>query len=365
MEWQLEAVSSVFLETEYSDGMHRHCVSSRRIHPPLERIDTNSDALRDIREAAVDLAARRNEEEWNGRLLRLMNTSHARMNGAKSPIELNTLRKIYTDSCLLRGLSRSLSSHSTEAIAILDSAIIIAGPYGGGRHELLLDAIFKIQQPISTSTTIDIGPEPLGTLATYVQCTIPCLPTPPPFITFQNTFSYGPFILRNYAVHWPALQARPWRSCAYLRSVAGPGRIVPVEVGSDYRTHDWQQKIMPWDEFLALLDFQDQPASNVDPNVYYLAQHDLTRQFPGLRDDVIVPDYVYAQLKTPDFPSYHPPCNEDQILFNTWLGPKGTISPAHVVSNRFRRHKYVFTNINLGPVLQSIRWVKQFHVRIG
>ncbi|KJA18544.1 hypothetical protein HYPSUDRAFT_45063 [Hypholoma sublateritium FD-334 SS-4] len=102
----------------------------------------------------------------------------------------------------------------------------------------------------------------------------------------------------------------PWKSARYLRSIAGPGRIVPVEIGHD-------------------LDFEDQPSCRPSEDLLYLAQHDLTKQFPTLREDIIVPDYVYASLCSDDSPRYRPPNNDDQIIFNTWLGPKDAMSPAH------------------------------------
>ena len=41
-----------------------------------------------------------------------------------------------------------------------------------------------------------------------------------------------------------------WSDLTYLRRLAGPGRIVPVEVGGDYTQSGWGQKMMPFDEFL-------------------------------------------------------------------------------------------------------------------
>lgn len=70
-----------------------------------------------------------------------------------------------------------------------------------------------------------------------------------------------------------------------------------------------------------------------DASVLYLAQHNLLSQFPSLRDDIVVPDYVYScPPAPPDYPDYRPPGNDDQLVVNAWLGPKGTISPAHTVS---------------------------------
>jgi lysine-specific demethylase 8 len=127
------------------------------------------------------------------------------------------------------------------------------------------------------------------------------------------------------------MQEHPWASTDYLRFVAGPGRIVPIEIGSDYRNDDWTQTLMDWDDFLTALDSQGLEHQNKH-DVLYLAQHNLLKQFLALRTDVIVPDYIYASVSPPvDFPGYEPPANDEQLVINAWLGPGGTVSPAHTV----------------------------------
>ena len=112
-----------------------------------------------------------------------------------------------------------------------------------------------------------------------------------------------------------------------------------MEVGSDYREDDWTQKMMPWDAFLASIEElekqnQTQADAGLSPGpLLYLAQHSLFNQFPALKEDVVVPDYVYADLPPPeDFPQYVPPANDERLVLNAWLGPAGTVSPAHTVS---------------------------------
>ena len=154
---------------------------------------------------------------------------------------------------------------------------------------------------------------------------VPRFGAPPSLASFQRSVASRPFIIPGHASDWPALNEHPWNSTRYLRTASGPGRVVPVEVGSDYRTNDWSQKMMGWDDFVTSLC---QPSDQV----LYLAQHNLFLQFPNMREDMIVPDYVYACLDSSDcFPSYKPPNNDEQLVLNVWLGPKGTISPAHVV----------------------------------
>jgi hypothetical protein len=98
-----------------------------------------------------------------------------------------------------------------------------------------------------------------------------------------------------------------------------------VEIGNDYRADDWTQTLMDWDEFL------DSLTSDAGP-LLYLAQHSLFLQFPHLREDIEIPDYVYFCPNPPKhFPHYRPPGNDEQLVLNAWFGPKGTISPAHTV----------------------------------
>ncbi len=303
-------------------------------------MDVRDQALNDVRIAAVAVIEGQDDKYWDEKLHLIATTIHNKMKYAPSSLELNTLRKIYTDASILLGLLKSLLSCPNDSIAILDKAIIIAGPYGSGRLDFILDVIRRIQRPLSSNWSIRSGTKisPSSQVKPELsECTIPCLPTVPSFIAFQLTYSRQPFILRNYAADWPALLNRPWGSYAYLLSVAGPGRIVPVEVGHDYRSDEWEQKIMLWEDFLALLEFKDHSATTSGTDILYMAQHNLTKQFPDLLKDIIIPDYVYADLRSSDFPNYDPPRNETQMLLNTWLGPKGTLSPAHTVS-KFRYH---------------------------
>lgn len=229
---------------------------------------------------------------------------------------------MYTEASVLKALASLSRSGFVDAIGTLDSAIIIAG--GRGRHDLILDLIKKIQGLYLPSKRLQEEniSQTLSTPVIQVQTalrSILALDSAPSFFAFQKHYCHGPFILRDYANNWPALSR--WSSMHYLRTVAGPGRIVPIELGKDYRTLDWTQKLMPWDEFLSCLH---QPSSQV-----YLAQHNLFMQFPELRDDIYPPDYVYAAL---DAPNYTPPANEERLITNVWFGPAGTISPAHTVS---------------------------------
>lgn len=245
--------------------------------------------------------------------MKIVADSEAYQNLAKT--SLYCWRRLHTDASILS----ALVSPPEAAIAKLDSAIIISGAAGDGRLDLILDIIQRIQAghfPPRTFIASDVSPVPPITPSAP---TIPSLTTPPSLAAFQAREYQAPFILRGYAHDWPALNERPWASTDYLCAVAGPARVVPVEVGRDYRTDDWTQKIMPWDVFLSSLDTQSEPL--------YLAQHSLLMQFPALRADITVPDYVYAVLPR----GSGPPANDEQLVINAWLGPKDTVSPAHTV----------------------------------
>ena len=249
-------------------------------------------------------------------------------------------RRLYTDACILRSVYDTTtptpdSSAVAQAVEHLDRAIIVAGAAGPGRHDLILDLIQRIQSEHMSLLRLSPLPDvslsasapsvPVPVVAARHQ--VPRFDTPPSLASFQRSIASHPFIVPAHAADWPALNKHPWHSTHYLRTVSGPGRVVPVEVGSDYRTDDWSQKIMGWDDFVTSLT---QPSSEA----LYLAQHSLFLQFPNMREDIIVPDYVYSCPNSSEsFPDYKPPTNDEQLVLNAWLGPKGTVSPAHVASS--------------------------------
>ena len=47
----------------------------------------------------------------------------------------------------------------------------------------------------------------------------------------------------------------------------------------------------------------------------YLAQHQLLDQITELRSDILIPDYCH--------------CGTSEPRINAWIGPNGTVSPAH------------------------------------
>ncbi|GBE82677.1 Clavaminate synthase-like protein [Sparassis crispa] len=302
----------------------------------------NVDALRDAAARLSDTPSP--DAELCLKLDKLIQLAHKEMAVSSSAAQIGW-RRLYTDACILRSLADIYSLNSTNAqkyalscIARLDHAIIIAGAPGEGRLDFTIDLIAEVQSKCFRSpgagemlvpvpvTTPHSPTLPLTALRTYSEA-VPRLDVPPSLTSFATSLSRRPFVLPGYICDWPAMNEHPWRSLDYLRAVTGPGRVVPVEIGRDYTEADWTQKMMPWDEFL---DSLGRDSNQEQRPTLYLAQHNLLKQFPALRDDMMPPDYVYTSPSpTEDFPTYTPPANEDQLVLNTWLGPAGTISPAH------------------------------------
>lgn len=252
------------------------------------------------------------------------------------PSESLCWRRLYTDACLLCAVSEVSDlvqddAAATEAVAFLDRAIIISGAPGrlDSIHQLIKDIQKKhlTLKPLRASSG---HKQPLTHMyhSSAFSLSVPCI-HPPPNAFGGREWLQKPFVLQRhgYVQGWKALSS--WASIDYLRSVAGPGRLVPVEVGKDYRTEEWTQRLMSWDYFLQSLDFPEHPAQPQN-EVLYLAQHNLLMQFPALEGDIGIPEYVYACPDPPScYPAYKPPGNTDGLIINAWLGPRGTISPAH------------------------------------
>ncbi|KAI0927989.1 hypothetical protein AcW1_005376 [Taiwanofungus camphoratus] len=280
----------------------------------------------------------------------LIELAHTEMRSYQGTPSANlSWRRLYTDACIIRALAdvcsfqhTSIKAFAVSSISRLDHAIVIAGAPGEGRMDLILDLIRMVQtrclgfkkavhisvpSSLCPSNSPSLAISPLKTSSRSVLR----LDNAPSLASFVSRHSQQPFILPGYVRNWPAMNEHPWVSLDYLRSIAGPGRVVPVEVGSDYRHDEWTQKMMPLDQFLDALDSTSPHKHSREQPVLYLAQHNLLSQFPALRDDIMPPDYVYASLSPPeDFPDYAPPANEDQLVLNAWLGPAGTVSPAHI-----------------------------------
>ncbi|POW18050.1 hypothetical protein PSTT_00127 [Puccinia striiformis] len=239
----------------------------------------------------------------------------------------NHWRQLYTDSILLKvssifALQTSFSRNEGEdidwmgIIRLLDMALIISGAPGRGRRGAIFFLIESIQaEYIKRAEEIEERPEKRrktlhdcsrgeGGSTPNVINSIPVLADAPSTEDFVKSMHKSP-------------------SIEYLKAVAGPGRVVPVEIGKSYTEEDWSQKIMGWDEFLSVIN----ESSNPD-RLIYLAQYNLFNQFPTLKHDIQIPEYVDCELPPHDRTR---PETEDGVILNVWLGPAGTISPAHQV----------------------------------
>lgn len=256
-------------------------------------------------------------------------------------------RRLYTDASLLKALAMlqqanySSSSSSDWGITIqdLDKALIVAG--APRRLQITCSLIRHIQDshlPRELSVKEHLSPSKTRpNFKLQHPITRHDAATAPSLEDFLAGAKDEPFIISGAVKEWPAFCK--WSSLAYLRSVAGPGRVVPIEVGGTYTQETWTQTLMDFDVFLDALapscpeqGLSSQPSKGgADASdVLYLAQHDLLRQLPSLEDDIWPPDYVHMAPSAPtNYPSYHPPDADRGYLVNLWVGPADTHSPAH------------------------------------
>jgi len=117
-------------------------------------------------------------------------------------------------------------------------------------------------------------------------------------------------LLKNCMTEWPCMSGSSRWSCDRLVELAGP-RTVPVELGRKYTDNSWTQKLLTVEQFV--LRYME----NRDGEMGYLAQHQLLDQVPSLGRDIHTPDYCYTGEE------------EEEPDINVWIGPAGTVSPAH------------------------------------
>ncbi|KZO92448.1 Clavaminate synthase-like protein [Calocera viscosa TUFC12733] len=311
----------------------------------------------DLTECGDDVAARFNagvrDSNYQNRgrqMAKLVALAYERMTEVHHSQVRYCWRRLYTDASLAlicsavyntalereaEGEEEPVSAPDTvwrNWVRGLDMIIIIAGAPGKGRLEMVHELIYGIQSgydvglsapPVAINPVRgDILPPPKHSLS------VRRLSKAPTMAAFER-LSSEPFILPGWARDWPAMKEKhDWSSPSYLLSVAGPGRVVPVEVGSDYRRDDWSQELMEWEEFLQRIGMIKGEKEVHDHRPVYLAQYNLFKQFHKLRNDFEVPDYVYSGVGEGN-PDYIPPANEEGLMLNAWLGPKGMVSPAH------------------------------------
>jgi hypothetical protein len=152
----------------------------------------------------------------------------------------------------------------------------------------------------------------------------------PNFEDFQMwvTHQRKPVLINGALENWKARV--DWQNPRYLlKQTLGGRRVVPIEIGETYTKDDWTQRPMTMREFMTSHLLPDGPTQTG-----YLAQHDLFAQIPALRNDVVIPDYCYADppavsgdaLKTAGLAATR---TLDEPMMNAWLGPKGTRTPLH------------------------------------
>ncbi|GAA6022347.1 hypothetical protein JCM10207_003297 [Rhodosporidiobolus poonsookiae] len=294
-------------------------------------------------------------------------------------------RRLYTDAGLLLVLARLADpdadenrreDHARESVRLLDMALIVAGAPGEGRTELVFVLLELAQDRLraAAGTATDgepplkkrrrgsspppspsrsprpAAPAPGPTRAPlpppYLHRPLPCLsslpssltPNPsavPPFSASPSHAHNAPFVIRR--AYSSSTACERWGDPAYLREKAGPGRVVPVEVGGDYTAEGWGQRVMPFDEFLEALSPPSPESSSspaAPPPVFYLAQHSLFHQLPTLLADLPLPALSDPAVRPQTDGSgvrYSGAgaTTADGRVVNAWLGPRGTKSAAH------------------------------------
>lgn len=287
---------------------------------------------------------------------------------------------------------------------MLDRAIIVAGAIGDGREEAVNQLIKLVQEDFaperwyegvqmlaemeksnwqqpnarkrrrSSEHPITRSLRPNQQSPRFAPRPIPTLTSPPSISTYLRTpdLLNRPFVIKGYATPseisdspsntssaGPCPALTRWRSAAYLLELTGPGRLVPVEVGSSYTSPEWGQRVVPWESFLEAVGYEMGPISDVssssenngesspstdnddaddgtaedDDNRLsqnmptYLAQHPLLTHFPALANDLeaaLSPEYIFSAPPAPAwFEEYVPPGCGEGVVRNVWVGSGG------------------------------------------
>jgi len=221
-----------------------------------------------------------------------------------------------------------------DVIRLCDLGIMLGGPVMGGVLEDIAGELTEMVNSASSKKSCDglehanndagdafpqkklkLSPCPdISTLA--LKLPLPLLPIPvisspslPTFLT-QCKLPLTTTLLRDCMTDWPCMTGSTRWSCERLVSLAGP-RTVPVELGSKYTDNSWTQQLLTVESFVA--KYMMEKTSEVG----YLAQHQLLEQVPALGRDIMTPDYCYTGEE------------EGEPDINVWIGPGGTVSPAH------------------------------------
>ena len=231
-----------------------------------------------------------------------------------------------------------------DVIRLCDLGIMLGGPVMGGVLEEIAEYLTEMVNRVSgdikkdvkssdglkyANETGDAFPQKklkLSAISSLSACPdistislklpLPLLPIPvisspslPTFLT-QCKLPLTTTLLRDCMTDWPCMTGSTRWSCDRLVQLAGP-RTVPVELGSKYTDNSWTQQLLTVERFVAKYMMEK------NTKVGYLAQHQLLEQVPALGRDIMTPDYCYTGEE------------EDEPDINVWIGPGGTVSPAH------------------------------------
>ncbi|KAH8810896.1 hypothetical protein F5884DRAFT_780720 [Xylogone sp. PMI_703] len=241
-------------------------------------------------------------------------------------------------------------SDVAEMVKILDMGLILAG----------IPETFSSRQRVAISTVTDLlrqlyaeitqqGANADNKIPSFPQHSVLVPPVVNPvqkvsslsFTKFEGhmwnpkSLDIGPepLIIKDALKDWPARHERSWSNPAYLMELTiGGSRLVPIETGRTYVDEGWGQKIVPFKEFMERHVLVD--PNSIDGTMGYLAQHNLFAQLPILRNDILIPDYCWADAPPPHYSSPQAESHSkipklDEPLLNAWFGPGGTISPLH------------------------------------
>nr|XP_029713314.1 bifunctional peptidase and arginyl-hydroxylase JMJD5-like isoform X3 [Aedes albopictus] len=235
-------------------------------------------------------------------------------------------REVFTIVCYLRIIYMLI--HSADSFENVGNAIFIAdiGIMLGCKVKIDIDGnecdlLTQVASVLSEGRDNLKDAPPLKKLKIDSDCSAADNCDVP--VVFQPSVEYfgsehydkrEPLLLRGIIDDWPAMQK--WHDPNYLVGLAGE-RTVPVEIGSQYSSEDWSQRLVRFKDFIVdnlNPEGKDDDSDNENRRAY-LAQHELFDQIPELRKDIHVPDYIGRTDVNP--------------RIKAWLGPKGTISPLH------------------------------------
>ncbi|KAM3546302.1 hypothetical protein ARSEF1564_000790 [Beauveria bassiana] len=143
---------------------------------------------------------------------------------------------------------------------------------------------------------------------------------------------------------WPAIKDSKWVRPSYLFGKAlGGRRLVPVEIGRSYVDQGWGQEFMSFREFVIRYIDRTLAVGHVtgaiadvatvhrgsEAQLGYLAQHNLFAQIPELRNDILVPDFCWADVPGHPFKPDQDKPKLDVPELNAWFGPANTMTPLH------------------------------------